>query len=260
MSAPTPTEPPRLVEPWATAADLPTERPVLPGGDAAQEEGWERLLEHASEVLYLLSGQRYSGARPASVLIEARRGSLSPAGWDRSWGVCVEGGEVYNVCPCGGRAQVALPDRPVLAVTRVAINGEELPETAYDLVGDRYLRRLDGRRWETCRGDLVVDYTHGVIPPRTGVEAVVAFAVELGKLAAGDAASKITRKAQTITRQGVTVSGFDPNAYLDKGRTGVELADLFLAAIAAPPPRGGWVWSPDLDPYPSSHLPVPPTP
>lgn len=259
MSLPTPTVAPFLVAPWATRDDLPDELPILPGGDDAQDAGWDRILEHASEVLFLLSGRRFAGVRRASVLIEARRGATSPSGWDRSWGVCLEGGEVYNACPCGGRAQVRLPDAPVVEVTRVAVDGVTLPSPAYDLVGDRYLRRLDGHRWETCRGDLVVDYTYGALPPRSGIEAVVAFAVELGKAAAGDASSKITRKALTITRQGVTVSGFDPSAYLDKGRTGVELADLFLVALATPPPRGGWVWSPDLDPFPSSRLPLPPT-
>jgi hypothetical protein len=45
----------------------------------------------------------------------------------------------------------------------------------------------------------------------------------------------LPERVQTITRQGVTVGFLDPQDFLEKGRTGITMIDLWLRSVN---PRG----------------------
>ena len=95
-----------LVSPWVTAAELPADRPALPGGD----EAWDDLCAVASEVLYALSGRQYPGVSTTRVEVTARpvgtevNASVRPAlgvpgeWYDTSWGLCADPLGLHDSC------------------------------------------------------------------------------------------------------------------------------------------------------------------
>lgn len=226
-------------------------------------EELEIWVQVATDLLHVLSGQQFTGActktiRPCEVVC---RCSCHAAGWPTwaldplwSWYSLTSG---PRCCP----PQIDLGGK-VASITSVRVDGEMLASSAYRLDEGRWLVRLadeDGNNegWPCCqRLDLPatedctfeVAYRTESDVPEAGVRAAADFACELAKAcnpAAGDC--RLPKRVQTITRQGVTMALLDPQDFLDKGRTGLYLVDLFLAAVNPEgfrsPPR---VLSPDI--------------
>lgn len=140
---------------------------------------------------------------------------------------------------------VKLPRDHVTAVTAVTVNGESF--AAYRLPGSGWLERTDGKAWEVCGDVTSVSYTWGVPPPESGKRAAVVLAVEFALAWNNDSTCQLPQRVQSVTRQGISVAVLDPQEFLDKGRTGLYLVDLFLSAAN---PHGlrrrARVWSPDI--------------
>lgn len=191
-----------LCSPWLTVDDLPA---ACADADPSAAEG---AILVASEVLYHLSGQQFAG-------------------------VCSTTSEVGahdHGCVCGTReATVLLGGFPVVDVAAVAIDGEPLVAGVdFQLVDRRYLRRLAGRSWP-CSG-IVVTFSWGRQPTAMGVRAAGALACELLALDSGGDC-RLPERVTSVTRQGVSAIILDPMAFLDKGKTGLYVVDLFLSAV-----------------------------
>ena len=141
----------------------------------------------------------------------------------------------------GCHHDLVLPDDPVLAIEEVTVNGTAVAAADYELVGGNRLRRATSTAWT---GAVRVTYTAGAVSPM-GRRAVAVLAAELERARTGDSKCALPQRVQTVTRQGVTFAMLDPQTFLEAGRTGLYLVDLFLAA-ARSPRRTTTVTSPDV--------------
>ena len=171
--------------------------------------------------------------------------------WVRSLcGVCGE-----NVCRChGGASVIALPG-PVNRVVEVTIDGEVLAPENYKVTAHRWLTRTDGKVWPQGQdysksegeGTFIVSYLRGVPVPAGGKIAAGALAVQLEKAACAADDCALPQRAQSVTRQGVTVEILDEFEDTLKGRTGIWLVDNWVASVTQPrKASGGRVYSVDV--------------
>jgi hypothetical protein len=226
----------QVCAPWATPEDLPGDLPALPTGVT-----WGDLLLWATEVLWALSGRRWSGTADGGCEASAE---LHPepsgcawrtsAGWPGLWP-----GPHYV---SAGNAVVQLPHDETTEVTSVVVAGGAFSSWRQE---GAWLFRTDGLDW---RGhSVVITYRWGLAPPALGVRQCVVLALEFGRALAGDAKCRLPKRTTNVTRQGVSMTLIDPQTFLKDGKTGLTDVDLWLASVnpKASPERGS-AWSPDL--------------
>lgn len=238
-----------LCSAWATAADVPEPyRAVVTP---------EQLLR-ASEILWALSGRRWYGTGcTETVTYRAHPPGQGQGAWpyDRTWGRCPcwLGGHVAEGWLYPARSwdrdhyrpmAIRLP-RNLVQVTEVRIAGTLFTEWRMSRSG--WLERTDGGTWSGCDDSTVITYSYGEAPPQSGVDAAVELAIEMYRDSVNDGECRLPARLSSVTRQGITMTALDGMDFLDKGRTGLYLVDLFLAAVN-PHGRGqaGSVWSPDI--------------
>jgi hypothetical protein len=231
----------------------------------------------ASEVLYHLSGQQFTGAcgpvevRPVSrpYDIDTRAfGSMIPGGYMSSWGTC----SAYGTPGVGGVShygcslppEVELGAYPVTAIDQVKIDGILIPPNEYYIQDYKVLvrRRIsaastptDRWGWPTCQvldlpdseqGTFSVTYYYGVPPPDSGVLAATVLAAQLALNASGKP-DRLPQRITSITRQGVTAAVVDVMDFLKNGQTGIYEVDLFIRTFNESGARKkSMVWSPDM--------------
>lgn len=194
-----------------------------------------QILEIASQVLFLKTGQQFWGqcldtVRPCNCGCGPVTGdwagpwpSRSGAGWQNTCGC----GSTY--CGAGGAA-IQLPNRPVIAVSSVLIDGDIFTDWRLDSPG--WLIRTDGGVWPDCQnatldttqpGTWEVSYLWGKVAPEAVRFATTVLAAELVKACAGDEGCRIPAGAVSITRRNVTY-----NVDLTGGKTGLYEVDLII--------------------------------
>lgn len=205
------------VDLWVTSAELTC-------AATATEPQKAEAAQVASELLYLLSGRQF----------DTRATVVRPNRLVQECG-CSPG--VGCGC-CSGELVLAAP---VVAVTSVKVDGAVLDPSAYLLVDDRRLVRLNGQAWPCCQdltrpttqvGTFEVSYSWGKPSADWSVAKVAAreLGCELAKAAAG-VACNLPKRATSVSRQGVSFSLPDLMEFLGDGRTGIYLVDLFLKAV-----------------------------
>jgi hypothetical protein len=213
----------------------------------------------ASTLLYALSGRQFPGACTATVrpvdwsygcnhVTGLLQGLASGRLTLDSWTAATNGG----ICGDGG---LDLGLYPVRSITQVKINGQIVDPSLYRPEGQRWLVRPGVLFWptwqrldlpDTADGTFSVTVTHGADPPPPGISAAAKLAAELAKSRVG-APNDLPRRITNLNRQQVSMTLADPMTYLDKGRTGIFEADVFIAAYN--PGRQYMqpaAWSPEL--------------
>lgn len=243
--------------PWAT------EEQVTAGCDCADAtaEQVAAKIAAASDLLYRFTGYQWPGEctttiRPVTI---CGRGPVAIGVADSWW---IPDGidatlAVNQLCGCSDdQRTIHLPGGPVSAVSEVTIDGQVLDEGAYRVDDWELLIRQDGGVWPSTQqlhlpagdaGTWTVEYTHGLAPPISGVDAAIALACELAKACIADGGScALDPRAVRASRSGVEYE-LQPADLLTEGRTGIETVDLFLLAVN--PNRltqGSSVRSPDV--------------
>lgn len=247
-----------LCAPWVGF----TEVHRLPKYAALIEEQVAPYLMVASELCYKLSGRQFPGVCPVVNLRPCRNagwwgpgtgadwtglsplpqplGSSMPPLW---WGRCrCQGNPWSGGCSCtDGIDQMDLePYTPVVSIDSVIINGNTVDPSNYAVYDYRWLARLDGNVWpvvnrldrDTTGADTwAISLHYGAKAPEDAQIAAATLAGELALAANPSAGScSLPERIQTVTRQGVTYVLMDPQTYLDVGRTGIYLIDLWLKA------------------------------
>jgi hypothetical protein len=246
------------IAPWVTGATLQAD-PRLVSIDIAKLDTWAQA---ATEILWGLSGRQFSGLRTGDVLV------LPPAcgcdigaavGRSDMWGA--QGGLVGYwpigwIFGCSCRAEVTLPDRPVLSITEVTIDGAVLDPAGYRLDDNAVLVRTDGSYWplvgtgiaDTTTPRMHVTYEWGLAPPAAGVLAAQAYATELVLAGVGSTECRLPDRVTSITRQDVLTTFADPTVLLEHGMTGLNTVDAWVHSVNPRAHSGARprVLSPDL--------------
>lgn len=238
-------------QPWVDEA---TVRDCCTGITATQDLAYPILV--ASDILWRLSGRQFGGlcaltVRPCSSYAGGGEGYPTNVGlgeWTEwGWPLWSIGGCACNSpreCGCARLSEIKLGASPIAYVSQVLVDGIVLPASSYRVDDRRWLVRLadpDGtaQSWPCCQslelpttavGTFAVTFTAGEPPPPSGVMAATDLACQIGLACAGSTACKLPQRLQSLTRQGVSASFYDPQNFLTEGRTGLYLVDLFLQA------------------------------
>lgn len=253
MTTPTPTRGP--CSPWDAifCCDL-TAANIAISGTAVQA---------ATEILYNLSGQRFSiceftvrpcrrdcgdnwwGGGFGGVATYGGAGwwEWGGGGWPRpfnfngAWFNLTCGG-CGGTCSCSPLSEAWLPG-PVASIVSVKLDGQTLPASGYRVDDYRKLVRLGGAFWPICqdmsKADSEVDtwsvtFTVGETVPVIGQYAVGELACEIMNSCLGLACA-LPRNATTITRQGITIDFPLFADLLKNGLLGLKWTDMFISSI-----------------------------
>lgn len=197
-----------------------------PDSDYADE-----AVASASYILWLLSGRRYSGTRTVTEVYRRRRRRLDDSFTDRPE---VVGGEI--VSSFGGFygddeawSTIWLRGRPVINVVDVTAGTFGIPLNQIDIV-DRSQIALVFGSWMSYP-EVTVTYQYGDVPPVAGVRAATELANQFVWGMTGDDRCALPAHITSVSRQGVSWTLLDTQDFLDKGRTGIYLVDLFIKAF-----------------------------
>lgn len=204
----------------------------------------------ASTVLYMLSGQKYRGLTETTELYVCKDHSdnrIMTANWFPVIDVWWHPRTLHRgVTPSN---EFRLRGRPVRSVSSVSTGVSALDPIEYELRNSGILHRTSGS-WSfgICGGPgVLVSYTYGAVPPALGRQAARALADQLLLATTDPRACELPDRVTTISREGMSVTLLDPQDFLDNGRTGIYIVDLFLKTVnpgkARKPAR---VFSPDL--------------
>lgn len=209
----------------------------------------------ASDLLFELSGHRYTGVCQATV-----RPCASYLSCWEGW----EHGFRASGCSCQRLPYVRLAGYPVTEILEVLIDDAVVDPYSYRLDRSRELVRLDGETWPSCQrldldsgeGTFFVTYSHGVAPPLGATAAASQLACELAQQcpgANGNGSGDCALPAGTVrvARQGITIDTQQLGLWLlGSLRTGMPLVDTFLSAYGAPKQRRTALLVPEQDPWP----------
>lgn len=253
--------------------------------DSSNQEALDQAAVEASQMLYELSGQRFSG--PCSAVTERpfinqNCGCFNNLLWPLSagapqiqisWGLWGTGywGWGFEGCSepvsCGALSRAKLSGYPVTSIQEVQIDGVVIDPDGYRLDEWLWLTRLadpdtlEPRYWPSCQrldladgqpGTWTVTYTYGYDPPLLGVQAAAQLACQLYKACRGDATCELPAGVTQIERQGISIKRSPFLSWAQqKGvwGTGLSVVDAFLSAYnPAALQRPSTVWSPDVAP------------
>lgn len=237
-----------MTAPWATLEEVPS-APALPGTPEEQAAEWDAILAQASEVLFALSGRRWSGERTVTyeVVAPAAGTDLPPAWWaGGGWPMhpALEQGQIVNHSCCPAPVLLRLPGSPreVLSVTH---RGALRDPASYVLSGP-YLEDRSRRGWPVCDPGVIVTYKAGRTPPAGGRRAAALLARELARSRLGDPACALPANVTSQTRQGISQTFVSAADLIALGQTGVVPVDSWLATVnPARLTRPARAWSPD---------------
>lgn len=204
-----------MIQPWITTDD------IMEADDPSAE--W--AVDAAIWILYKLTGEKYAGEQTITEVYSTRSNELQYM----SKSVQVVGGNIVHVSPNGQSVskRLQLKHTPVRSIDEVRIGGKLLPSSSYQLRGNKYLVST-GSFWPIHK-EIEITYTHGTNPPRLGIAAAIRLANELVWNDRGDEQCTLPERiSSSVTRQGVSYTILDPQDFLDKGRTGITIVDLFI--------------------------------
>lgn len=234
---------------WANVEDL---------GEYAESDYAYDAVKTASFILWALSGRKFSGV----TTVTERYVSL----FDPYLGTSVAvpsytpeliDGEVYNFPTSrffGGdmmndgttpSTRIRLRGRKVVKIHAVrTVDGELVDPLSYYLSDHATLSAVPGASWPMAAVE--VTYTYGSPPPTAGRNAARMFAIELVKMYDDDDSCALPQRVTSVTRQGVSYTILDDQAFIDELKTGIYAIDLFLKAVNPDKARArARVFSPD---------------
>ena len=207
---------------WVTSTET-----VDPGSLAA-----EHAVQYASFILYKLTGEKYPGTETSTDYYQFDNGKI---GYASAYESTLVDGEIRPI-PVGQNTwtrstELHLRSTPVVGIDSITINGQLVDPTLYRIVNHRYLIRLDRLPWAiNAQDEIAVTYRHGTPPPRAGRMAALRLANELIYADAGDDRCTLPERITSITRQGTTIAMLDPQDFLQNGKTGIYVVDMFIKA------------------------------
>ena len=217
---------------WVTPEEL---------GDYAETEFSYEAAKSASNLLWALSGRKYSGTTTVTerYICAGRSFRFGPS--YRNIEAALIEGDMYNYYSddidfyedmtsdgTTPSSRIRLRGRPVTKIHTVRNRvGTIISPDKYYLVDHSTLQARDGVAWTPC--NIEVTYSYGVEPPTIGKMAARTLAMEFAKLWAGDPCD-LPERVTSISRQGVSYTILDNQDFIDELKTGIYAVDLFLRA------------------------------
>ena len=263
--------------PWIVASDVIAEVQSVKPTLSLDESTASDIAAAVSELLYKFSGEQFTGecgpitvrpvARPTDMDTRGLANLFGSSGYMGSWGVCTSYGQAATGVAahygCSKPPQIELGAYPVTEIVEVLIDGVTIPANEYYLqdfkvlVRERPTAQSDPTErwgWPTCQlldlpdtqpGTFSVTFNYGQPPPQAGIEAAKALARAMG-LQALNQPNDLPTRTTSITRQGVAMAVLDVMDFVQQGRTGIYLVDIFIKAYnPTGQTRPALVWSPD---------------
>lgn len=212
-------------------------------GDYAYTEFTEEAAQVASNLLWAMSGRKYTGETVVTerYTCTLRNNRMGPS--DRTNSPVLFGGDVYNI-PSGDydeyseltadgmspESRIRLRGRPVTRIISIRNrNGVILDPSSYYLVDHSTIQIKAGTAWTPC--NVEITYAYGVAVPVAGKMAARKLAIEFARLWSGDEMCELPQRVTSVSRQGVSYTILDNQEFIDELRTGLYEIDLFLKVV-----------------------------
>jgi hypothetical protein len=210
------------------------------------------MLGIAQEILYQKTGGQFDECQ--QTLRPCRRDCEDGWAYDSSWNEYGTGwpypylyaGQWFNMgcggctgtCSCTVFHEILLPDS-VSSVDDITIDGVSLEplEEIVVLYDFKRLIRIDGGTWPRCNdlskaageeGTWTITFTTGTPVPPLGQAALGELTTQL-IAACLQVECRLPSNVQSIVRQGITQTMFDPNVLFAEGKLGLYFCDLFIS-------------------------------
>ena len=236
---------------WVNVEDL--------GAQAESDYAYD-ACKTASFILWALSGRKFSGVTTVTERYVSQLDPYLRAGGSSLtyWPVLVSGSVVNT--PVGSnseygtdflgdgtssRSRVRLRGRKVIKIHTVRdVDGNIIDPKHYYLAEHSTLYGSPNSSWSSA--SVEVTYTYGSAAPSGGRAAARLLASELVKYYEGDEDCALPARVTSVTRQGITATILDDQAFIDELKTGLYPVDLFLKAVNPDKARArARVFSPD---------------
>jgi len=208
-----------MIGAWTTADRL--DDPDSPYASAA--------IESASYILWMLSGRKFSGQHTT---VETYFQPYSDDALTQRIYPVLDNGQVRNVCgACGSTCLHFIPLRgqPIISIETITVGDREIDLADVAIYDYSAIAPVDGC-WGTC-DDMEIAYTFGTIPPAAGTAAATELANQFIWAATDDERCSLPARVTSVSRQGVSWTLLDQQDFLEQGRTGIYLVDLFLRTV-----------------------------
>jgi hypothetical protein len=219
---------------WANVEDL---------GDYAESDYAYDSVKTASFILWALSGRKFAGTTTVTERYVTPIDPYFINGMSEPTYIPeMLQGEMYNV-PSGRYTDGTVMNDGSSSLTRVRLRGRKVVKVhevrttdgtivdplTYYLSDHATLSATPGASWPN--GAVEVTYTYGNPPPVAGKNAARLLAIELVKMYEGDDTCALPQRVTAVTRQGVSYTILDDQAFIDELKTGIYAIDLFLKAV-----------------------------
>jgi hypothetical protein len=246
---------------WITPEEL---------GDYGNEEFSYEAAKAASNLLWAMSGRKYSGVTTVTERYVCAQRSYRLGASSRTYHPVLLDGDIYNIPTeefddfsdivsdgMSPNSRIKLRGRPVTKVHAIRTRtGEIIDPSTYYLVDHSTIQAAAGVPWTPC--NIEVTYSYGVYPPTMGKMAARTLAIEFVKLWTGDDDCALPQRVTSISRQGVSYTLLDSQDFIDDLRTGIYAVDLFLKSVNPDKARAkARVFTPDV-PRARRYTPKPP--
>lgn len=244
---------------WITPSEL---------GDYANTEFSYQAAKSASQLLWALSGRKYSGVNTVVERYVCASQRYRYGASASNYTAELIDGNVYNIPyqefenftdmtsdGLSPQSRLRLRGRPVIEIHEVRNRaGELIDKNNYYLVDNSTIQATQGVPWTPC--DVEVTYTYGSQAPTLGRMAARHMAIEFCKLWTGDDCD-LPARVTSVTRQGISYTVLDNQDFIDDLRTGIYTVDLFLKSVNPDKARArARVFTPDM-PRARMHSPKP---
>lgn len=233
---------------WVSTSDL---------GSYSDSEFSYDAAKVASQLLFQLSGRKYSGATTVTErYVCATRGHNYGLARGTTTAALVNGDvqnipltayDFYETASDGitTGSRLRLRGKPVTKVHAIRDHlGEIINPNYYYLSDHSVIQPVRGVPWRPC--NVEVTYTYGVEAPAMGKMAARMLAIEFCKMWSGEDC-ELPQRVTSIARQGVSYTILDPQEFVAQGRTGIYFVDLFLKSVNPDGAKNrARVFSPDL--------------
>lgn len=232
---------------WVSTADL---------GSYSESEYSYDAAKAASQLLWALTGRKYTGTNTVTerYVCFTRWHSFGLATGTTT--AIIANGNMQNIPLTANSyyetasdgvtpgARLKLRGTPVQKIHAIRDHlGEIVNPNYYYLSDHSTIQPTIGVPWWPC--NIEVTYTYGAPPPAMGQMAARTLAIEFCKMWAGEDC-ELPQRVTSISRQGVSYTILDPQDFVQEGRTGLYMVDMFLKSVNPDKARNrARVFSPD---------------